>query len=119
MLCFYLYLYFYHIIMKNLIEILKLIRMIFCFRALTTMDSDEVCMKSIQKISLRISFIQFNDLNQELITFLWLVMFCVTVSVGSNYILNVALCICQIMAFFYSKNYHLLLHSDLVILVES
>jgi hypothetical protein len=110
------------------------------FRALTTMDSDEVCVKSNQNISLLISFLQMNYLNQELITFLWLVIFCVAVSVGSN-VLTVALCIGKIMAVFSSKNFYLLLftfntlrvprksvyfvlkffilHSDLVVLVES
>jgi hypothetical protein len=52
MLYIYLYLFFY-CIMKNLI---------FFFRALTTMDSDEVCMKSNQNTSLQISFIEFNPL---------------------------------------------------------
>jgi len=45
------------------------------FRALTTMDSDEVCMQSNQNISLLISFLQISYLNQELITLLWLVIF--------------------------------------------
>ena len=116
--------------------------MVFFFsRALTTMDSDEVCMQSNQNISLLIRFLQINYLNQELITFLWLVIFHVAVSVGSNYVLTVALCIGKIMAVFSSKNFYLLLftfhtlhvprkfvyfvikililHSGLVILVES
>jgi len=105
------------------------------------MDSDEVCMQSNQNISLLISFLQINYLNQELITFLWVVIFHVALSVGSNCVLTVALCIGKIMAVFSSKNFCLLLftfhtlcvsrkfvyfvmkffilHSDLVILVES
>jgi hypothetical protein len=65
------------------------------------MDSDEVCMKSNQNISLLISFVQINYLNQELTTFLWLVIFHVAVSVGSNYVLTVALCIGKKMAVFF------------------
>lgn len=92
-------------------------------------------------IFLLISFLQINYLNQELLTFLWLVIFHVAVSVGSNYVLTVALCIDNIRAVFSSKNFYLLLftfhtlrvprkfvyfvmkffilYSDLVILVES
>ena len=65
------------------------------------MDSDEVCTKSNQNFSLLISFLQINYLNQELITCLWLVIFHVAVSVGSNYILTVALCTGNIRAVFF------------------
>lgn len=97
--------------------------------------------KSNQNISLLISFLHINYLNQELLTFLWLVIFHVAVSVGSNYVSTVALCTGKIMAVFSSKNFYLLLfsfhtlhvprkfvyfmmkffilHSDLVILIES
>jgi hypothetical protein len=73
------------------------------------MDSDEVCMKSNQNISPVITFIQIIYLNQELITFLRLVIFNVAVSNGSNYLLTVALCIGKIMTVFVSTNFYLLL----------
>lgn len=143
MLCFYLYLYFHLLYCHEEFDRDIKIDMndFFFSRALTTMDSDEVCMQSNQNISLLIRFLQINYLNQELITFLWLVIFHVAVSVGSNYVLTVALCIGKIMAVFSSKNFYLLLftfhtlhvprkfvyfvikililHSGLVILVES
>jgi hypothetical protein len=65
-----------------------------------------VRMKSNQNISLLNSFLHINYLNQELLTFLWLVIFHVAVSVGNNYVSTVALCTGKIMAVFSSKNFY-------------
>jgi hypothetical protein len=73
------------------------------------MDSDEVRMKSNQNVPLRVSFTQINYFNQELITLLWLVIFHVAVSNGSNCLLIAELFIGKIMTVFIDINFYLLL----------